>query len=75
MRVQVPLEVLMAVSLKSTVFWNVTPCSVFAIYRRLGGTNCIRVQATMKTEENEPMSFVPDSTSSHRNMRDQVSPM
>jgi hypothetical protein len=37
----VGFDVLMAVAVKSTIFWEVTPCSLIEIYRRFGGTQCV----------------------------------
>jgi hypothetical protein len=30
---------------KSTIFWDVTPCSLVGIYRRFGGTGCLHIQS------------------------------
>jgi hypothetical protein len=29
--------------MKSTIFWNVTPCSLIAYYRSVGGTHCLNI--------------------------------
>jgi hypothetical protein len=39
----VKCEVLSAVTMKNTVSWNVTPCSVVEICRRFGGTNYLHL--------------------------------
>jgi hypothetical protein len=39
-------EVLMAVTVKITMFWNVTPCSLVEVYWRFGGTCYLRRQAS-----------------------------
>jgi hypothetical protein len=33
-------EVLTAVVMKSTIFWNITPCSPVSVNHRFGGTYC-----------------------------------
>jgi hypothetical protein len=38
-------EVLAAMTMKSTVFWNVTPCSLVEVYQRSGGTYCIHLRS------------------------------
>jgi hypothetical protein len=38
------LEVLKAVIMKSTVFWDVTLCSWAEIEQRFGGTTCLHLQ-------------------------------
>jgi hypothetical protein len=37
--------------LKTNVFWHVTPCSLFQIYQRCGGTYWLRFQMTPNMEE------------------------
>jgi hypothetical protein len=37
-------QVLMAVSMKITVFWVAAPCSLVKVYRRLKGSYCLRHQ-------------------------------
>jgi hypothetical protein len=36
----VGFEVLTAVVMKSTIFWDITPCSPLSVSRRFGGTLC-----------------------------------
>jgi hypothetical protein len=36
---EVGFEVLTAVVLKSTIFWDITPCSPLRVNQRFGGTN------------------------------------
>jgi hypothetical protein len=40
----VEFEVLTAVVMKSTIFWDITPCSPLRVNRRFGGTYCLRFQ-------------------------------
>lgn len=40
----VRFEVLTAVIMKRTVFWNVTPYSLEKVYQRSGGTYCVHLQ-------------------------------
>jgi hypothetical protein len=40
----VGFEVLTAVVKKSTIFWDITPCSPLSVNRRLGGTYCLHLQ-------------------------------
>jgi hypothetical protein len=36
-------EVLIAVVMKSSMFWDITPCSLFKVNRRFGGTSCLHL--------------------------------
>lgn len=36
--------VLIVVSMKSTIFWDATPCSSIDVHRRFGGTPCLHLQ-------------------------------
>jgi hypothetical protein len=40
----VGFEVLTAVIMKSTIFWDITPCSLLRVNRRFGGTYCLHLQ-------------------------------
>lgn len=37
-------KLLITVTMKSTIFYNVTPCSLVGVYRRLGGKHCLHLQ-------------------------------
>jgi hypothetical protein len=41
---QVGFEVLTAVVMKSTAFWDITQCSLLKVNRRFGGTYCLHLQ-------------------------------
>jgi hypothetical protein len=40
----VGFEVLTAVIMKITIFWDITPCSPLSVNRRFGGTYCLHLQ-------------------------------
>jgi hypothetical protein len=40
----VGFEVLTVVVMKSTIFWDITPCSPLSVNRRFGGTYCLHLQ-------------------------------
>jgi hypothetical protein len=40
----VGFEVLTVVVMKSTIFWDITPCSLLRINRCFGGTYCLQLQ-------------------------------
>jgi hypothetical protein len=44
-------EVLTVVSIKSTVFWNVVPCSLVEVYKLIGGTYCVHLHYLAGNEE------------------------
>jgi hypothetical protein len=37
-------EILTAVTMKNTVFWDATPCNLIEVYRRFVGTYCLHLQ-------------------------------
>jgi hypothetical protein len=41
----VGFEVLTAVVMKSTIFWDITPCSPLKVNRRFGGTHRLHLQS------------------------------
>jgi hypothetical protein len=45
----VGFAVLTAVVMKSSIFWDITPCSPFQVNRRFGGTYSLRLQGRRKT--------------------------
>jgi hypothetical protein len=54
--------------MKSSVFWNVTPCSSVAVHRSFGGTYCLRLQGREITKQE--LNFVSHvSKSSKRTFR------
>jgi hypothetical protein len=48
----VKFEILAAVITKSTVFWNVMPCSLVDVYRRFEGTYCLQIQGRTSNQAN-----------------------
>jgi hypothetical protein len=38
------VEILTAITMKCSIFWDVTPCSPVKIYRRFGGAYCLHLQ-------------------------------
>jgi hypothetical protein len=44
----VELEILTAVAIKSSIFWDIAPCSPLKINRRFGGTYHLHIQALLK---------------------------
>jgi hypothetical protein len=40
----VGFEVFTTVVMKSTIFWDITPCSPLKVYRRFGGTYRLHLQ-------------------------------
>jgi hypothetical protein len=49
----VRFEVLTAVIMKDTVFWNVTPCSLVEVYQRSGGAYCVPLQGWIISQESK----------------------
>jgi hypothetical protein len=45
----VGFEVFTAVVIKSTVFWDITPCSPLKVNRRFGGTYSLYLEARLPT--------------------------
>jgi hypothetical protein len=39
----VGFEVLTAVAMQSTIYWDITPCSPLSVNRRFGGTYCLHL--------------------------------
>jgi hypothetical protein len=50
MVMNVRLEVLTAVVMKSSVFWDITQCSPLEVSRRLGGTYLLYLQGRIRRE-------------------------
>jgi hypothetical protein len=48
----VGFEVLAAVAMESTIFWDVTPCRLVEVHRRLGGKYC--VLSSLLTRRSDP---------------------
>jgi hypothetical protein len=58
----VGFEVLTAVGMKSTIFWDVTPCSPLRVNRRFGGTCRLRLQGRINNFSKKPASKQVAST-------------
>jgi hypothetical protein len=43
----VGFDVLTAVVMKSTIFWDITPCSLLSVNRRFGGTYSLHLQGAL----------------------------
>jgi hypothetical protein len=53
-KISVGFEVLTAVVMKSTIFWDITPCSPLSIHRRFGGTYRFHLQGRKNKFSNKP---------------------
>jgi hypothetical protein len=60
MCIHVGFEVLTAVVMKSSVFWDKMPCSPLKINRHFGGT-CLHLQGQRISQEGNQQSFLPVS--------------
>jgi hypothetical protein len=45
----IPFKVFTAVVMKSTIFWDITPCSLLSVNRRFGGTYRLHLQGRRNT--------------------------
>jgi hypothetical protein len=62
----VGIEVLTAVVMKSTIFWDITPCSLLKVNRRFGGTYRLHLQGRRTSRaSNLPPAFTLVSCSVH----------
>jgi hypothetical protein len=50
-----------AVTMNSTIFWDVTPCSLVEFNQCLGGTYCLYLQDRRVSQENEPVRSMDQS--------------
>jgi hypothetical protein len=49
----IALEVFTAVCMKTTVFWDVTPCSPVKVHQCFRGTHCVHLQGQRESQKNE----------------------
>jgi hypothetical protein len=55
----VGFEVLTAVVMRSSIFWNITPCSPLKVNRRFGGIFRLHLWGSRKQREALTMLFLP----------------
>jgi hypothetical protein len=53
-RADVGFEVLTAVVMKISIFWDITPCTPLKVNRRFGGTNCLHLQGRRINQVRNP---------------------
>jgi hypothetical protein len=54
------------VAMKSTIFWDITPCSLVGVYRRSVGTYCLHLEdrrVSQESNQQEASSMAEDGGS------------
>jgi hypothetical protein len=65
----VRFKVITAVVMKSSIFWDITPCSLFKVNQRSGGTRCLHLQGYPSTLKMEATNLSEMSVDFQRNTR------